>query len=158
MLFRSLEAGIIYPIADSRWVSPVHCVPKKGGVTIVPNENNELIPQRTVVGYRMCIDFVRSIKLLRKIIILCLLLIKCWKGCLRTLIFVTWMVILVSLKFMLENKTKTKPLLLVRMELLLIDVCLLVCVMLLLCFKDADRKSTRLNSSHSGESRMPSSA
>ena len=30
-----LEASIIYPIADSRWVSPVHCVPKKGGITIV---------------------------------------------------------------------------------------------------------------------------
>ena len=38
------EAGIIYPIADSRWVSPVHCVPKKGGITIVPNDKNELIP------------------------------------------------------------------------------------------------------------------
>ncbi|KAK1698822.1 hypothetical protein QYE76_015519 [Lolium multiflorum] len=29
-VLRLLEAGIIYPIADSRWVSPVHCVPKKG--------------------------------------------------------------------------------------------------------------------------------
>ena len=40
-----LEEGIIYPIADSRWVSPVHCVPKKGGITVVPNAKNELIPQ-----------------------------------------------------------------------------------------------------------------
>ena len=39
-----LEAGIIYPIADSRWVSPIHCVPKKGGITIVPNDKHELIP------------------------------------------------------------------------------------------------------------------
>ena len=31
-----LEAGIIYPIADIRWVSPVHCLPKKGGITVVP--------------------------------------------------------------------------------------------------------------------------
>jgi hypothetical protein len=38
------DTGIIYPIADSRWVSPVHCVPKKRGITVVPNENNELIP------------------------------------------------------------------------------------------------------------------
>ena len=52
-----LEAGIIYPIADSRWVSTVHCVPKKGGTTIVPNDNNELIPQRVITGYRMVIDF-----------------------------------------------------------------------------------------------------
>ena len=33
-----LEAGIIYPIADSRWVSHVHCVPKKGGITVGPND------------------------------------------------------------------------------------------------------------------------
>jgi hypothetical protein len=49
-VLKLLDAGIIYPIADSRWVSPVHCVPKKGGMTVVPNENNELIPQRVVVG------------------------------------------------------------------------------------------------------------
>ena len=28
-VLKLLEAGIIYPIADSRWVSPVHCVPRK---------------------------------------------------------------------------------------------------------------------------------
>ncbi|KAK1632146.1 hypothetical protein QYE76_006461 [Lolium multiflorum] len=52
-VLKLLEAGIIYPIADSRWVSPVHCVPKKGGMTVVPNDNDELIPQRVVVGYLM---------------------------------------------------------------------------------------------------------
>ncbi|KAK1649967.1 hypothetical protein QYE76_067772 [Lolium multiflorum] len=45
-VLKLLEVGIIYPIADSRWVSPVHCVPKKGGMTVVPNDNDELIPQR----------------------------------------------------------------------------------------------------------------
>jgi hypothetical protein len=69
-VLKLLDAGIIYPIADSRWVSLVHCVPKKGGIIFVPNENNELIPKRVVVGYRMCINFKRSTKLLRKIIIL----------------------------------------------------------------------------------------
>ncbi|KAK1677324.1 hypothetical protein QYE76_038172 [Lolium multiflorum] len=49
-VLKLLEAGIIYPIADSRWVSPVYCVPKKGGMTVVPNDNDELIPQRVVVG------------------------------------------------------------------------------------------------------------
>ncbi|KAK1668186.1 hypothetical protein QYE76_056345 [Lolium multiflorum] len=49
-VLKLLEAGIIYPIADSRWVSPMHCVPKKGGMTVVPNDNDELIPQRVVVG------------------------------------------------------------------------------------------------------------
>ncbi|GJY30509.1 hypothetical protein Tco_0414004 [Tanacetum coccineum] len=41
-----LDAGLIYPISDSPWVSPVHCVPKKGGMTIVTNEENELVPTR----------------------------------------------------------------------------------------------------------------
>ena len=56
-ILKLLEAGIIYPIADSRWVSPVHCVPKKGGITVVPNDKNELIPRRIVTGYRMVIDY-----------------------------------------------------------------------------------------------------
>ena len=55
-ILKLLEAGIIYPIADSRWVSLVHCVPKKGGITVVPNDKNELIPQRIVTGYIMVID------------------------------------------------------------------------------------------------------
>ncbi|GKB40539.1 reverse transcriptase domain-containing protein [Tanacetum coccineum] len=41
-----LDARLIYPISDSPWVSPVHCVPKKGGMTVVENEDNELIPTR----------------------------------------------------------------------------------------------------------------
>nr|GFA34644.1 reverse transcriptase domain-containing protein [Tanacetum cinerariifolium] len=45
-----LDAGLIYPISDSPWVSPVHCVPKKGGFTVVENEENELIPTRLVTG------------------------------------------------------------------------------------------------------------
>jgi hypothetical protein len=65
-VLKLLDAGIIYPIADSRWVSPVHCVPKKGGITAVPNENNELIPQSVVVGYRMCIDFRKVNKVTKK--------------------------------------------------------------------------------------------
>jgi hypothetical protein len=76
-VLKLLDAGIIYPIADSRRVSLVHCVPKKGGITVVPNENNERIPQRVVVGYRMCIDLGRSTNLLRRVIILYRLYIKC---------------------------------------------------------------------------------
>ena len=56
-MLKLLEAGIIYPIADSRWVRNVHCVPKKGGIIVVPNDKNELSPQRIVTGYRMVIDF-----------------------------------------------------------------------------------------------------
>nr|GEY07053.1 DNA-directed DNA polymerase [Tanacetum cinerariifolium] len=47
-----LDAGLIYSISDSPWVSPVHCVPKKGSFTVVENEENELIPTRLVTGWR----------------------------------------------------------------------------------------------------------
>nr|GEV62584.1 reverse transcriptase domain-containing protein [Tanacetum cinerariifolium] len=48
-----LDAGMIYPISDSPWVSPIYFVPKKGGMTVVVNENNELISTRLVTGWRM---------------------------------------------------------------------------------------------------------
>ncbi|GJX71887.1 DNA-directed DNA polymerase [Tanacetum coccineum] len=56
-VIKLLDAGLIYPISDSPWVSPVHCVPKKGGMTVVVNEDNELIPTRLVTGWRVCIDY-----------------------------------------------------------------------------------------------------
>ncbi|GJV62089.1 reverse transcriptase domain-containing protein [Tanacetum coccineum] len=56
-VIKLLDAGLIYPISDSPWVSPVHCVPKKGGMAVVTNENNELIPARLVIGWRVCIDY-----------------------------------------------------------------------------------------------------
>ncbi|XP_054807358.1 uncharacterized protein LOC129309679 [Prosopis cineraria] len=52
-----LSAGIIYPISDSQWVSPVQVVPKKSGITVVKNEKNELIPMRVQNSWRMCIDY-----------------------------------------------------------------------------------------------------
>ncbi|KAI3766148.1 hypothetical protein L2E82_16199 [Cichorium intybus] len=48
---------IIYPISDSPWVSPIHAVPKNGGITVLKNEKDELIPTRTVTGWRVCIDY-----------------------------------------------------------------------------------------------------
>ena len=76
-ILKLLEAGIIYPVADSEWVSHVHCVPKKGGIIVVPNDRDELIPQRIITGYRMVIDFRKLNKATKKIITLYLLLIKC---------------------------------------------------------------------------------
>nr|GEV62796.1 reverse transcriptase domain-containing protein [Tanacetum cinerariifolium] len=52
-----LNAGLIYPISDSPWVSLVHCVPKKGGFTVVENEENELIPTRLITRWRVCIEY-----------------------------------------------------------------------------------------------------
>nr|GFA38708.1 reverse transcriptase domain-containing protein [Tanacetum cinerariifolium] len=51
-VIKLLNAGMIYPIFDSPWVSPIHCVPKKGGMIVVANENNELIPTRLVTDWR----------------------------------------------------------------------------------------------------------
>ncbi|GJS63132.1 reverse transcriptase domain-containing protein [Tanacetum coccineum] len=56
-VLKLLDAGMIYTISDSPWVSPVHCVPKKGGITVVANEENELISTRLVTGWRVCIDY-----------------------------------------------------------------------------------------------------
>ncbi|GJW28317.1 reverse transcriptase domain-containing protein [Tanacetum coccineum] len=56
-VIKLLDAGLIYPISDSPWVSPIHVVPKKGGMTVITNENNELIPTRLVTGWRVCIDY-----------------------------------------------------------------------------------------------------
>jgi hypothetical protein len=52
-----LDAGIIYPISDSKWISPTQVVPKKSGLTVVENATGELIPQRTTTGWRVCIDY-----------------------------------------------------------------------------------------------------
>jgi hypothetical protein len=56
-VLKLLKAAVIYLIPDDEWVSPVQVVPKKGGMIIICNEKNELIPQRTVTGLWMCIDY-----------------------------------------------------------------------------------------------------
>ncbi|GJR93752.1 reverse transcriptase domain-containing protein [Tanacetum coccineum] len=65
-VIKLLDAGMIYPISDSPWVSPIHCVPKKGGMTVVANEENELILTRLVTGWRVCIDYRKLNEATRK--------------------------------------------------------------------------------------------
>jgi hypothetical protein len=65
-VLKLLKAGVIYPVFDSEWVSPVQVVPKKEGMTIVRNEKNKLIPQRTVTDWRMCINYQKLNKATRK--------------------------------------------------------------------------------------------
>nr|GEY26542.1 reverse transcriptase domain-containing protein [Tanacetum cinerariifolium] len=65
-VIKLLDARVIYLISDSPWVSPVHCVPKKGGFTIVENEDNELIPTRLVMSWRVYIDYRKLNEATRK--------------------------------------------------------------------------------------------
>ena len=61
-----LQAGIIYPISDSPWVSPTQVVPKKSGVTTVQNEKGEDVPTHLTTGWRVCIDYRRLNEVTRK--------------------------------------------------------------------------------------------
>ena len=65
-VLKLLNAGIIYVIFDSSWVSPIQVVPKKGGIIVVWNEKNELLPTRTVTGWRVCIDYRKLNKVTQK--------------------------------------------------------------------------------------------
>jgi hypothetical protein len=65
-VLKLLDVGIIYPILDSQWVSPVQVVPKKSGIIMVKNEDEELIPTRITTGWRVCIDYRRLNKVTRK--------------------------------------------------------------------------------------------
>ncbi|XP_070664560.1 uncharacterized protein [Malus domestica] len=65
-VIKLLDCGVIYPISDSRWVSPVQVVPKKSGITVVKNEEQELVPTRVVTGWRVCIDYRKLNAMTRK--------------------------------------------------------------------------------------------
>ncbi|GKC83613.1 reverse transcriptase domain-containing protein, partial [Tanacetum coccineum] len=58
-LEKLLDVRLIYPISDSPWVSPVHCVPKKGGMTVMKNDENDLIPTR-LVTWRKAISWLKK--------------------------------------------------------------------------------------------------
>nr|GEW85975.1 reverse transcriptase domain-containing protein [Tanacetum cinerariifolium] len=61
-----LDAGLIYPILDSPWVSPIHCVSKKGRITVITNDENKFVPTRLVTGWRVCIDYRKLNEATRK--------------------------------------------------------------------------------------------
>ncbi|GKB36983.1 hypothetical protein Tco_0881925 [Tanacetum coccineum] len=65
-VIKLLDAGLIYPISDSPWVSHVQVVPNKGGMTVVKNEKDELILQWSVTGWRVCINYYKLNNATRK--------------------------------------------------------------------------------------------
>ena len=65
-ILKFLGVGVIYPISDNPWVSSVKVVPKKGGMAMIENENNDLIPTRTVIRGQICIDYQKLNKAIRK--------------------------------------------------------------------------------------------
>ncbi|XP_070049176.1 uncharacterized protein [Nicotiana tomentosiformis] len=65
-IIKWLDVGVVYPISDCSWTSPVQCIPKKGGMTAVTNDKNELNPTRTVTKWRVCMDYGKLNKVTRK--------------------------------------------------------------------------------------------
>ena len=65
-VLKLLQAGIIYPILDSPWVSPTQVVPKKSGITVVQNDKGEEVSKRLTTGWRVCIDYRRLNAVTRK--------------------------------------------------------------------------------------------
>ena len=132
-----LNAGFIYAISDSSWVSPVHVVPKKGGFTVIRNEKNELIPTRTVTGWRVCIDYIKLNTAARKDHFPLPFIDQMLDRLAGHPHFFFLMDTLDITKFLLHLKIRRKPVLHAHLVLLLLGECHLVCVMLLVLSKDA---------------------
>jgi hypothetical protein len=58
-VIKLLDANIIHPIFDSKWVSSIHVVPKRAGLTVVKKKEGELAPTRIQSGWRICIDYCK---------------------------------------------------------------------------------------------------
>ena len=132
-----LNEGFIYAISDSSWVSPGHVVPKKGGFTVIRNENNELIPTRTMTGWRVCIDYRKLNTANRKDHFPLPFIDQMLDRLAGRPHFFFFMDTLDITKLLLHLKIRRKPLLHAHLVLLLLGECHLVCVMLLIPSKDA---------------------
>nr|GEV17997.1 DNA-directed DNA polymerase [Tanacetum cinerariifolium] len=134
-VIKLLDVGMIYPISDSPWVSPIHCVHKKDGITVVENENNELIPTRLVIGWRVCIDCRKLNDATRENHFPLSFMDQMLERLAGNEFYCFLDGFLAIFKSQLIHQTKKRPLSHVFMEHLLIEECLLAFAMLLGHFK-----------------------
>ncbi|XP_070022362.1 uncharacterized protein [Nicotiana sylvestris] len=142
-IIKWLDAGVVYPISDNLWTSLVQCVPKKGGMTVVTDVKNELIPEELSLGRECAWTTGSSTKSLGKIISRFHFLIKCLIGWPDVLFIASLMDTPVTIKSLLLLRTKRRPLSLVPMVLLHSSGCHLVCVMHNDCLNNLDRVLAR---------------
>jgi hypothetical protein len=109
-VIKLLDAGIIYQISDNKWLSPIHVVPKKAGITMIKNKDNELVPTRVQSGWRVSIDYRKLNSATTKATFLYLSLIRCWRDWLAMLTTVSLMATLVTIKFRWTPKIRRRPL------------------------------------------------
>ena len=108
-VMKLLVAGIIYPISDSTWVSPVQVVPKKSGITVVRNQDNELIPTKVANSWRFCIDYWRLNQTTCKDHFPLPFIDRILKGWQVNHIIAFLMVFQVTCIFILHQRTSTRP-------------------------------------------------
>nr|GEZ82890.1 reverse transcriptase domain-containing protein [Tanacetum cinerariifolium] len=109
----------------------------KGGVTVVTNEYNELIPTRLVTRWRVCIDYRKINDATRKDHFLLPFMDQILERLARNEYYCFLDGFLDTFRFLLTRKTKKRPYSLALMRRLSIDVCLSAYVMLRACSKGA---------------------
>lgn len=121
------RSGYVYSIADNKRVSPFQYMPKKGELTMVPNEKNGIIPMRSVTGWRVCMDY-KKLNIWKKKDHFLLPFVQQMLDCLGDRGWYYFlMVIRVTFKFILLINTNIRPLSLIHIGLSFLRRCLLIC-------------------------------
>nr|GEW68785.1 reverse transcriptase domain-containing protein [Tanacetum cinerariifolium] len=117
------KSSIEEPLELDPWVSPIHCVPKKGGITVVENENNELITTRLVTDWRVCFDYQKLNDATRKDHFPLPFMDQMLERLVGNEFYCFFDGFLAIFKSQLIHQTRKRPLLPVLMEHLLIEEC-----------------------------------
>ena len=136
-LIKLLDAGIIYLISDSKWVSLIHVVPKRASLTVVKNKNDELVVTRVQSRWRVCIDYHKLNAATKRITSHSRLLIRWWSAWLGTSTIAFWMIILDITRSLWTPKIRRRQCLPVLLGHSLTIACPLGYAMHLLLFSSA---------------------